>query len=40
MRDFAGHVGDILQSVADRVQPRNFDEFLAYGFDDPPGGGA
>jgi internalin A len=40
MRDFAGHVGDILQSVADRVQPRNFDEFLAYGFDDPPGGHA
>jgi internalin A len=40
MRDFAGHVGDILQSVADRVQPRNFDEFLEYGFDDPPGGGA
>ena len=39
MRDFAGHVGDLLQSVADHVPPRNFDEFLEYGFDDPPGGG-
>jgi internalin A len=40
MRDFAGHVGEILQSVADRVQPRNFAEFLAYGFDDPSAKGA
>jgi internalin A len=39
MRDFAHHVADILALFADTVQPRNFDEFLAYGFDDPPGGG-
>jgi hypothetical protein len=38
--DFANHVGNILHSIADRVQSRNFDEFLEYGFDDPPGGGA
>jgi hypothetical protein len=37
MADFANHVGNILQSIADRVQPRHFDEFLAYGFDDPSG---
>ena len=35
MRDFAHHVSDILALFADTVQPRNFDEFLAYGFDDP-----
>ena len=35
MRDFAHHVSDILALFADTVQPRNFDEFVAYGFDDP-----
>ena len=40
MRDFAHHVADILALLADIVQPRNFDEFLEYGFGDPPGGGA
>src|SRR5271163_3231576 len=36
MRDFAHHVGDILALFADTVLPRSFDEFLKYGFDDPP----
>ena len=40
MRDFAHHVADILALFADIVQPRDFDEFLEYGFDDPPGRGA
>jgi internalin A len=40
MRDFAHHVGDILALFADTVQPRDFEEFLEYAFDDPPAGRA
>jgi internalin A len=36
MREFAHSTGDILSTLADRVQPRNFDDFLKWGFDDPP----
>jgi len=34
------NVGDILYLFADAVQPKNFAEFLKYGFDDPPAGKA
>ncbi len=36
MQDFAHHVGDILALFADTLLPRTFDDFLKYGFDDPP----
>jgi hypothetical protein len=36
MQDFAHHVGDILALFADTVNAREFDDFLPYGFDDPP----
>ena len=36
MQDFAHHVGDILALFADTLLPRTFDDFLRYGFDDPP----
>ncbi len=37
MQDFAHHVGDILALFADTLPPRTFEDFLKYGFDDPPG---
>ncbi|WP_051242709.1 leucine-rich repeat domain-containing protein [Stappia stellulata] len=39
MREFAHSTGDILSTIADRVQPRDFDGFLKWGFDDPPNEG-
>jgi internalin A len=36
MDGFRHHVGDILATMADIVQPRTFEDFLKYGFDDPP----
>jgi len=36
MQDFAHHVGDILALFADTLLPLTFDDFLKYGFDDPP----
>jgi hypothetical protein len=35
MADFAHHVGNILALFADTVQPKTFEDFLRYGFDDP-----
>ena len=35
MDDFATYIGDILALFSDTVRPRNFEEFLKYGFDDP-----
>jgi internalin A len=34
MQDFAHHVGDILAAFADTVNPREFNDFVPYGFDD------
>jgi internalin A len=36
MKKFAGEIGDILATVADTLQPRDFDEFVTYGFSDRP----
>jgi TIR domain len=36
METFAGEVSNILALFADVVQARTFDDFLRYGFDDPP----
>ena len=36
MRTFHHEVGDILATLADTVQPRRFDDFLRWGFADPP----
>jgi hypothetical protein len=36
MKKFAGEIGDILATVADTPQPRDFDEFVTYGFSDRP----
>lgn len=36
MREFAHSTGEILTIIADRVHPRTFEEFLEWGFDDPP----
>ena len=33
---FTRQISDILALFADTVQPRTFDDFLQYGFDDPP----
>jgi hypothetical protein len=38
MEDFAAKFSDVLALFTDVVQPKTFDEFLKYGFDDPPGG--
>jgi glycosidase len=35
METFAGKISDVLALFADVVQPRAFDEFLTYGFEDP-----
>ena len=37
MQDFVNHVGDILATFANIVQPRSFDDLKKYGFDAPPG---
>jgi internalin A len=34
MLDFAHHVGDILHTMADIVQPRSFEELVQYGLSD------
>jgi internalin A len=34
MKKFANEIGDILWTVADTLQPRDFDEFVKYGFSD------
>ncbi len=36
MKKFANEIGDILATVADILQPRDFDEFVKYGFSDRP----
>ena len=36
METFANKVSDVLALFADVVQPRTFEDFLTYGFDDPP----
>jgi internalin A len=36
MGDFYRHVGNILATLADIVQPRSFEELTQYGFDDDP----
>jgi internalin A len=34
MQDFAHRVGDILATLADTVQPRDFEQLAGYAFDD------
>ena len=34
MRDFAHRVGDILATIADTLQPKDFEELKARGFED------
>ncbi len=36
MMKYADNVGDILQTIADTLLPRDFTEFVEHGFDDPP----
>jgi hypothetical protein len=36
MQDFVNHVGDVLATFANIVQPRSFEDLMKYGFDDPP----
>ena len=38
MDEFAGRISDVLALFADTVQPRTFEDFVRYGFDDPPEG--
>jgi internalin A len=38
MDKFAGKISDVLALFADVVQPRSFEDFLKYGFDEPPVG--
>jgi internalin A len=38
METFTGKISDVLAHFADTVQPRTFDDFLEYGFDDPAEG--
>ena len=35
MKDFSSHIGDILTTVADIVQPSTFEDLEKYGFDQP-----
>ena len=35
MGEFYRHVGEILATFADIVQPRSLDELKSYGFNDP-----
>ena len=34
MKDFALHIGNLLTTVTDILQPKSFEEFLSYGFDE------
>lgn len=36
MGEFYRHIGDMLATLADTVQPRSFDDFIRYGFAAPP----
>ena len=36
MEDFATKISDVLALFTEVVQARTFDEFLEYGFNDPP----
>ena len=36
MRRFVYETPNILKLVQDALRPRSFDEFVKYGFDDPP----
>jgi TIR domain len=38
MEIFTGQISDVLALFADVVQARTFDDFVRYGFEDPPGG--
>lgn len=38
MLKFSNEVADVLAMFADTVQPRTFEDFLEYRFDDPPAG--
>jgi hypothetical protein len=40
MESFTGQISDVLALFADVVQARTFDDFLRYGFEDPPQGSA
>jgi hypothetical protein len=33
MKDFSHHIGDILETITDILQPRSFEELEKYGFD-------
>jgi internalin A len=35
MGEFYRHVGDMLATLADTVQPRSFDDLVRWGFGDP-----
>ncbi len=35
MQDFVNHIGDVLATFGNIVQPRSFDDLVKYGFDDP-----
>jgi hypothetical protein len=35
MLEFVNHVGNILATFANIVQPRSFEDLMKYGFDDP-----
>jgi hypothetical protein len=37
INEFAGSISNVLALFADTVQPRTFEDFVRYGFDDPPG---
>jgi internalin A len=37
MKKFARQIGDILATIADVLQPRDFQQLIKYGFSDPPG---
>ena len=36
MEEFAIKISDVLALFTDVVQPKTFDDFLKYGFEDPP----
>ena len=36
MKDFSYHIGDILETVTDILQPRSFEEFEKYGLSETP----
>jgi internalin A len=39
MKDFSYHIGDILETVTDILQPRDFEEFERYGLSETPNNG-